>query len=85
MTPAEAILEIRGYASAGRIVVTGHARRRMRERGVEREDLRHALVTAASCEREEAEKWRVRSSDLDGDELQLIVVIEQGVIVVTLF
>ena len=57
----------------------------MRDRNVDREDLRHALVYAADCELEEDDKWRVFTSDMDGDELQVIVVIEAGVVVVTLF
>lgn len=85
MTPTEALRDIRGYASAGRIVLTGHARQRMRDRSVDREDLRHALADAAACELEEDDKWRVFTSDLDGNELQVIVAIEAGVVVVTLF
>ena len=54
MTPAEALEDIRGYALAGRIEVTGHARQRMRERGAVFEDLRHALTTATACQSEPA-------------------------------
>jgi hypothetical protein len=39
---ATALKDIRGYASAGRCVVSGHARQRMRERNVREGDLRNA-------------------------------------------
>ena len=85
MNPAEALDAIHGYAAANRIITEGHARKRMRERGVSNPDLRHALMTAARCRQQPNGRWRVESADLDGDELTVIVVIEAGVIVVTLF
>lgn len=56
----------------------------MKERGANFLDVRHALVNARSCAAD-GEKWRVSGADVSGDELVLIVAIEAGVIVVTLF
>jgi hypothetical protein len=43
-------------------------------------------MTATGCSIEDApNKWRVPSTDRDGDPLTLIVVLEGGVLVVTLF
>lgn len=85
MTPAEALQDIRGYALAGRIEVVPHASRRMRERGVIVDDLWHALTTATACKAEPEERWRVDSTDLEGDALAVVVALEDGVVVVTLF
>jgi len=43
-----------------------------------------ALVYAHDC-REEGEKWRALCRNRDGDLLEMIVVIEDGLLVVTLF
>ena len=86
MTPAEALDAIRGHAAANRIETKVHARQRMRERNVSHADLRHALMTAARCRLQPAnQRWRVDGADLDGDELTVIVVIDGGAVVVTLF
>ena len=57
----------------------------MRERGAQFEDVREALVTASKCTADEDEKWKVTGVDRDGDELTLVVALEDGVVVVTLF
>ncbi len=57
----------------------------MRERGMTDRDLRRALMTATSCRLQPNGRWRVVSADLDGDAVDMIVVIDDGVIVVTLF
>jgi hypothetical protein len=51
MTSAEsaALLLVHGFAKANRIILSKHARQRMRERGVEFVDLRVALTNATSC------------------------------------
>jgi hypothetical protein len=81
----EALRDIRGYAAAGRLRYTHHAKQRMLERGMRRDHVRHALACARECRRAEGERWRVTGDDLDGDELTAIVVLAQGVLVVTLF
>ncbi len=57
----------------------------MRQRGVQPRDVRHALSTAQACRRQDNDRWRVDSIDLSGDELTVVVVIEEGVLVVTVF
>ena len=67
-------------------MLTRHAIRRMRSRGASELDVRHALASAARCtEDEEPDLWRVEGPDLDNDEMSLIVAIDDGVIVVTMF
>jgi hypothetical protein len=44
----------------------------------------HALKHATACAPSDA-KWKVSGPDLDGDELTAVVVLEVGVIVVTVF
>ena len=85
MTPVDALEMIHEYAAANRIAVTDHARRRMRERGVTFGDLQHALANASSCSAQESGTWRADGRDRDGDELTVVVAIEDGLIVVTLF
>ncbi|MFH2007578.1 MAG: DUF4258 domain-containing protein [bacterium] len=87
MTPAEleALRDIRGYAAAGRVIISRHARRRMAERGANDLDVMQALASAKSCESQPRDRWRVESTDLDGNPLAVVVVIEAGLIVVTLF
>ena len=57
----------------------------MRERGVRYADLSHALSTATACVLQPNDRWRVAAADRDGDALTAIVVLEDGVTVVTLF
>jgi hypothetical protein len=84
MTPAEAQKAVRGYVAAGRWVVSPHAQERMRQRHVRYVDVRNALVHARSCSAE-GRRWRVDGPDMDGDPLQLVVVIDDGLVVVTVF
>jgi hypothetical protein len=85
VTAAQALAAIRGYATAGRYVITVHAARRMRERGCTDRDVRRALSLASACTLQPDDHWRVSGPDLDGDDLVCIVVFEDGVVVVTLF
>ena len=85
MTPAEALADVRGYASANRIRVDAHALQRMRERGVAFRDLRHARANATKCTPGDENRWRVEGPDLAGDDVTAIVVLEDGVVVVTVF
>lgn len=57
----------------------------MLERGVREGDLRNALVHARSCSAQPDDRWKVEGSDLDGDDLTVVVVIDDGLLVVTLF
>jgi len=82
---AAALAEIRGNAGANRIRIAPHAWDRMAERGARYEDVRHALANARSCKAQDEERWKVFGEDIDGDELVLIVVLDAGVIVVTVY
>ena len=87
MTPTAALHEIRRYAVQGRIRFSGHARKRMGERGATRQDVQHALCVAKRCQAspDGPGRWEVPSVDEDGDRLVVVVVIESGVLVVSLF
>lgn len=86
MTSDEALRDIKGYASANRFSLTPHAILRARQRGASRADVRSALMNATSCAvGQQRDRWEVVGTDLDGDDLKLVVVLEAGVLVVTLF
>jgi hypothetical protein len=57
----------------------------MRERGATFADVEHALAGARRCSLQENGRWRVDGSDLDGDDLTAVVVLDAGVVVVTMF
>jgi hypothetical protein len=57
----------------------------MGERGALKEDVEHALREATGCEAEPEDRWKVQGADRDGDELTVVVVLEAGVLVVTVF
>jgi hypothetical protein len=80
----EALEQIRGLARANRFEYSRHARQRMRERNVRDRDVRAALCDAVSCSQETEIKWRVCGPDFEGDDLTMIVLIEEGLLVVTL-
>jgi Domain of unknown function (DUF4258) len=79
-----ALRDVRGYAAANRIFYSPHARERVQERCGSVEHVRHALTNATQCAANGA-RWKATGPDLDGDELTVVVVIEDGVIVVTVF
>jgi hypothetical protein len=79
------LADIRGYASAGRISLTTHARTRMIERNVKPGDVRSALVSARACRGQPGGTWKVTGPDMDSDALDLVVALEAGVVVVTVF
>lgn len=80
MDAATALADIRGYAAANRIRILRHAWQRMGERGAQYEDFRHALSCARRCRAADQGRWKVT-----GDDLALVVAIEAGVIVVTVY
>jgi hypothetical protein len=83
---ATALVDIRGYAAANRILIVRHAWQRMAERGAQYEDVRHALAGARKCRATDHQgRWKVFGEDRDGDELVCVVAIEGGVVVVTVF
>jgi hypothetical protein len=84
---AKVLAEVQRLARLDRIVITGHARIRMVDRGATRKDLRSALVTATIAIRQvDRGNWRIEGgADNAGDDLTVIVDLEADVIVVTLF
>ncbi len=79
MDGAKALQAIR---SAGQLFLTKHARDRMAQRNVSYKDVQHALQNASHAELSDdddgyEEKWVVRGADIDGDELYLVVIIEE--------
>lgn len=79
------VADIRGYAAARRIRVLGHARDRMSQRGVTYADLLHALMNAKDCEEGANGRWKVCSTDVSGDGLTVILLLQNGLLVVTVF
>lgn len=84
MTSDEALRHVRSYAAANRVRFSRHARERMGERGASAEHVMHALQSATTCS-SSGERWKVTGPDLDGDALTVVVVLEDEVIVVTVF
>ena len=85
MQARTALDEIRGFATAGRYLLSGHAYERMNVRNVTEQDVRSALVNASGCSPAECERWKVTGPDLYGDELTLVVVLDAGLLIVTVF
>ena len=81
----EALAHVRGFAAAGRIQLSSHARARCRERGLLFADVQAALSKAHGCREQDDGRWRVVGDDLGGDELTAVVVLDDGVLVVTVF
>lgn len=81
----DAIEAIRFAASASRIRYESHARLRMKERSVSREDVRNALMNLKTCKAGIDDRWKVTGPDLDGDALTVVLVIEGDLVVITVF
>lgn len=77
---------IRTYAVQGRIFIERlHAEPAMRKRHVSFDDVRHVLSNAASCSPTDKGRWKVCGVDLDRDELTVVVAIQSGLLVITVF
>lgn len=75
MNEAQALQAIK---SAGQLFITQHARDRMAQRRIGYKDVQHALRVASRATRsDDDEKWVVASEDIDGDELHVVVIIEE--------
>lgn len=87
LTAAQALADIQGYAAANRIRFTKHARKEMRAGGAEPEDVQHALAHATGCEASEdgPGRWKVTGPDWVDQVLTCVVVIDDGVLVVTVW
>lgn len=84
MTSEQALKEIKENAHWGRVYITAHARKRMRERFVFEDDIYEAIDTAYQCTPDE-ENWCVTGLDCDGDELTLVISIEGQNVIITIF
>lgn len=86
MTAKEALELARGYASVNRVSMTGHARTEARLAGAQWVDVVHALAHGHTCgPGAKPERWRIVGPDVEGKDLALVVVFEDGVVVVTVF
>lgn len=87
MHAADALEEARRAGATRRFVVSLHARQRQGTRSVQLGDIAAALASARSATYQaDRETWRIDGGlDLDGDELTVIVVFEDGVVVVTVY
>jgi hypothetical protein len=86
LTPDQALADINRAGTQGNFRVSqSHCVPRMKQRGAKWDDLRHGLTIATSCTLQPNGRWKVPSFDLDGDDLVLIVVLEDDVWVVTIF
>jgi hypothetical protein len=79
------LVDIRGFARANRVELSGHAKTRCYERGITFREVVDALADARSCAAEPKARWRVDGTDRDGDALVLVVAIEDGLLVVTVY
>lgn len=82
-----ALEQIRRLAVQDRIAITRHADARMRERNATRADVANALISASVARwQPDQSTYRVEGGvDLAGDELTVAVVIQDDLIVVTVF
>ncbi len=84
MNAREALTTVRGLASANRYMLTSHAYDEMIAAGAQREEVHSALVNARRSKRDGA-GWVVTGPDRDGDELTMKVVLEDDMLVITVW
>lgn len=85
MTETEALAEIRGLAGANRIVYSSHSEDRSGERTVTYRNLWHALMNATRAKLQANGRWKASGKDLDGDHLDVVLIIEGDLIIITVF
>lgn len=87
MTTAQALETIRGLAAANPIRLVPHATLRANQRGASFAHIQCALTRATECKENAArpDSWKVSGPDLDGDETTCVCVIEDAVVVITLY
>jgi hypothetical protein len=57
----------------------------MWERNANHADVIHVLQLATDAEEQPNGRWRIRGADVDGDELTVLVVVDEDVVIVTVF
>ena len=85
MNAAEALKLIQAAGRTGGFWIERHARLRMAQRGAQVADIQRGLTVARSCKLQDNGRWKVPTEDLNGDDLTLIVALDNGVVIVTLF
>jgi hypothetical protein len=88
MDSAEALRVVRGLARAKRIRLTAHAEREAAECGASPGHIRGALVNAKSVRASgpgRASDWMVTGPDLDGDDLEIALIIQDGLLIITVY
>jgi hypothetical protein len=87
MSPSEALAAAREAGVTGRFFIVAHALSRQEERSVSRFDLRNALMTAKVARYQPSkDRWRLEGGvDLDEDDLTVVIEIDSGVVVITVF
>lgn len=85
MTDAEALEAINNAGLRGLFEIHPHAVASMAQRGAAFQDVRHALATARTCRLQSNGRWFVPSRDLDGDDLDLVIVFDPDVLVITVY
>jgi hypothetical protein len=85
----DALREARLAGRTRQFDVRVHATERMAERSASRQDISHALTTAARATpqvHENGERWRLEGgSDEEGEPLNLVVIFRPRALIVTLF
>lgn len=73
--------------TTGRFLFGGHALDRMEERNVTRGDVRSALTSAILATfQPDSGRWRITGgTDRSGEALDIAVVLENGIVVITVF
>ena len=88
MDSANALRAVRGLGRANRIRFTAHAAREAMECGATRDDVRCALANATSIRasgRGRASDWTVTGPDPDCDDLDIAVILEDGILIITVY
>ena len=88
MDSAEALRVVRGLARANRIWLTAHAAREAVECGATRDDIRCALSNAKRVRasgRGRASDWTAVGPDENGDDLEVALISDDGILVITVY
>ena len=88
MDPGEALRAVRGLARANRLRFTAHAAREAADCGATPGDIRCALINAKSIRASgpgRASDWTIVGPDLDGDELEAALIIQDGLLIITVY
>jgi hypothetical protein len=88
MDPGEALRTVRALARANRLRFTAHAAREALECGATRDDVRCALANAKRIRpsgKGRASDWTVVGPDKSGDDLEVALILEDGVLVITVY